>query len=45
MVKIKALKKPNIKDYMCDECGIVHDWAYKEALKQYNLKLKVAKQK
>lgn len=29
------MKKPKIKDYLCEECGVVHEWEYKEDLKKW----------
>lgn len=29
------MKKPKLKDFFCDSCGMVHEWEYKEAVKKY----------
>lgn len=34
------MKKPKIKDYLCEECGTVHENEYKEAVKKYKKVIK-----
>ncbi len=29
------MKKPNIKDFICSDCGYFHEGEYKEAVKKY----------
>jgi hypothetical protein len=33
--KLKRIKKPKVEDYLCDECGIVHQEEYLADLKKW----------
>lgn len=34
------MKKPKPKDFICEDCGVVHQEEYEKALREYKQKIK-----